>query len=144
MRLVIGTAMAVCLLAACGGGEPATTTETAESTPTEANDPSPDPTALPTPAQAQTPSALSLSCGGESFSVAFLENSATLVNDDGSHTELQMLAAGPTSEPGVATYTDGKISFARSGAGDAPGAIRFARGKMAWEDCVVEETAPPT
>lgn len=141
MRLLLSSVAALTLVAC--GGEPETPAPT-EPTPTEAADPSPDPTTLPTPAQAQTPAALSLSCGGESFSVAFMENSATMVNDDGSHTELQMMAAGPDAEPGVATYTDGKISFARSGAGDTPGSIRFARGKMAWEDCVVEEAAPPT
>lgn len=137
MRLVIGTCMSALLLAACGGETPAP----AEPAPTAAEDPSPDPTRLPTPAQAQTPAAMSLSCGGENFSVAFMDDHATQVNDDGSHTELPVMPPDANAEPGVTIYTDGRVTFARSG--DSPGSIRFARGRMAFVDCVVDEMAEP-
>jgi len=29
------------------------------------------------------------------------------------------------------------MSFAKSGGGDTPTVIRFARGRMAWQDCAI-------
>lgn len=139
-RLTVAIA-SVALLTACGGGEPAS--DTAAKTPVAETLPetAPDPTALPPPepAQAERIGAMNLSCGGEQFRVAFVDSTATLVNDDGSNTDLPLLAAGPDTEPGVQVFTDGKISFARKGGGDTPTAIRFARGRMAWQDCAIAQ-----
>jgi hypothetical protein len=140
-RLLAATISSVALLSACGGGEPATDTTAnapaAETLPETA----PDPTALPPPEplQADRIGAMNLSCGGEQFRVAFVDSNATLVNDDGSNTDLPLLPAGPESEPGVQVFTDGRISFAKKGGGDTPTEIRFARGRMAWIDCAIAQ-----
>lgn len=81
---------------------------------------------------------MNLNCGGESFRVAFLEAHAAIVSADGATTvELPVLQSGSSTEPGVKVYTDGKISFAKSGGGETPTVIRFARGRMAWQDCAI-------
>lgn len=132
------TAFAALLLAACGGNEPAPVTPVEPTPPAETPAAAaPDPTALDTPAQADRTGALSLLCGGSNMRVAFLDTHATVINDDGSNTELQKQPAGPDSEPGVDVFTDGKMSFAKSGGGDTQTVIRFARGRMAWQDCAI-------
>lgn len=99
----------------------------------------------PAPAEAATPApdarvaAMNLMCGGESFRVAFLETSATVVNADGSNTDLPRLAPDANAAPGVSTYTNGTLTFARSGGGDTPTVIRFARGRMAFQDCAIAQ-----
>ena len=138
MRAVIGTAMSALLLAACGGGEP---------TPTV-----PAPVVEPAPVEmpAETPPApmlgdgrigtINLMCGGESFRVAFLDTHAAIVSADGATTiELPKLEPSATSEPGVTTYTDGKQTFARSGGGDTATVIRYAKGRMAFQDCAIAQ-----
>lgn len=81
---------------------------------------------------------MNLMCGGESFRVAFLDTHAAIVSEDGATTvELPIQAAGPTTEPGVTLYTDGKQTFAKSGGGDTPTVIRYAKGKMAFQDCAI-------
>ncbi len=126
------------LLAACGG-EPAKPAEPTAPEPVAETPATPDPTALPTPALEQRVGTMNLLCGGATFRVAFLDTLATVVNDDGTNTELQKQPAGPDSEPGVDVYTDGKMSFAKSGGGDTPTVIRFARGRMAWQDCAIAQ-----
>lgn len=80
---------------------------------------------------------MQLSCGGQSFRVAFEETRAVLVEEDGQNTELPVLAASPTSEPGVTVFTNGMVSFSKQGGGDTPTVVRFARGRMAWQDCAI-------
>lgn len=133
MRAVIGTAMSALLLAACSGGEPAPAVP-AESAPVE----------LPVEAPLTVPDgrigAMNLMCAGESFRVAFLDTHAAIVSADGATTiELPKLAPGTTSEPGVTTYTDGKQTFAKSGGGDTPTIIRYAVGRMAFQDCAIAQ-----
>ncbi len=138
MRLVIATAMSALLLAACGGGEPA-----APVPPTAPVDVAP--AAEPAPPMLGDTSGgrigtINLNCGGETFRVAFLDTHAALVSADGASTvELPKLESGPTSEPGVDTYTDGMQTFAKSGGGDTPTVIRFARGRMAFTDCAIAQ-----
>lgn len=133
MRLVIGTAMSVCLLAACGGGEPAAPVAP---TPAVAPAPAPEPPAMP--ADSGRIGTMNLSCGGETFRVAFLETHAAIVSADATQTtELPVLPEGPTSEPGVTVYSDGMQQFAKSGGGDTPTLIRYAKGRMAWQECAI-------
>lgn len=125
MRLVMTTAMSVCLLAGCGGGEPAAPAAPAE----------PAPAAAPDGARTGT---MTVTCGGETFRVAFLDTHATIVDADGAQiAELPVLPADPASEPGVTVYSDGLQQFSKSGGGDTPAVIRYARGRMAWQDCAV-------
>lgn len=124
--LVLGVAT-VWLAAACGGGEPVAPAPAAAT---------PDPTMLPTPQQ-NAVAATSVTCDGQPYKVAFNDFGATLTYDDGATQELPLQPATADSEPGVRVYTDGNISFARSAAADSPAAIRFARGRLAWQDCAV-------
>lgn len=138
MRAVLSTTIAALLLAACGGGEPAPTV--------------PGPAVEPAPVEmpAETPPApdvadgrigtMNLTCGGESFRVAFLDTHAAIVSADGATTiELPKLEPSATSAPGVTTYTDGKQTFARSGGGDTATVIRYAVGRMAFQDCAIAQ-----
>lgn len=139
MRLVIATAMSALLLAACGGGEPA-----APAAPVEPAAPvDPAPAAEPaSPMLGDTSGGrigtMHLNCAGETFRVAFLDTHAAIVSEDGTQTtELPVLPAGPTSEPGVTVYSNGMQQFAKSGGGDTPTVIRYAKGRMAWQDCAI-------
>ncbi len=139
MRTVLISLGAALALAACGG-EPETPV---------ANEPAPETaeapeTAPPTPAIADTGGGrvgtMNLMCGGESFRVAFLDTHAAIVSEDGTQTiELPMLPAGATSEPGVAVYSNGMQQFAKSGGGDTPTVIRYAKARMAWQDCAIAQ-----
>lgn len=137
MRTVLISLGAALALAACGG-EPETPV---------ANEPAPETaeapeTAPPMPAMADTSGGrigtMNLMCGGESFRVAFLDTHAAIVSEDGTQTtELPMLPAGATSEPGVTVYSNGMQQFAKSGGGDTPTVIRYAKARMAWQDCAI-------
>ena len=62
------------------------------------------------------------------------------VSADGATTiELPKLEPSATSAPGVTTYTDGKQTFARSGGGDTATVIRYAVGRMAFQDCAIAQ-----
>jgi len=131
---VLGLATAF-LASACGGEPAAPAPEQPAETPPAAA--APDPTMLPTPQQNST-AALSVTCGGQPYSVAFTDFAATLTYDDGTTAELPQQPATADTEPGVTVYTNGQVSFAKSGAG-ASSVIRFARARMAWEDCVIAQ-----
>jgi len=123
-------------LAACGG-EPETPVP----------GPAPEPAAAPAAPEPAAPpmvgdriGAMNLMCGGESFRVAFLDTHAAVISADGASTvELPVLPAGPTSEPGVTVYSDGMQQFAKSGGMDKPTVIRYAKGRMAWQDCAIAQ-----
>lgn len=137
MRTVMISMASALALAACGG-EPATPV---------ASEPVPEPAAAsettpPTPAIPDASGGrigtMQLSCGGESFRVAFLDTHAAIVSEDGTQTtELPVLPAGDTSEPGVTVYSDGMQQFAKSGGMDTPTVIRYAKARMAWQDCAI-------
>ncbi len=138
MRAVLSTAIAALLLVACGGNEPAPTVPAV----------TPDPAPVEMPAEVPPPLAvpegrigtMNLTCGGESFRVAFLDTHAAIVSADGATTiELPKLEPSATSAPGVTTYTDGKRTFARSGGGDTATVIRYAVGRMAFQDCTIAQ-----
>lgn len=133
---IFAPALAALMLAsACGEGEPpATAPEPAAEAPPPAA--TPDPTMLPTP---QQNTAMTVTCGGQPYGLSFGEFAATLTYDDGAKAELAMQPATADSEPGVTVFTDGKVSIARSGGGDDPAVIRFARARMAWEDCAISQ-----
>jgi len=126
-------AASILVLAACAPKEEAPA-ETA-SAPTAATEP--PPAAEPTPAPETRIAAMNLMCGGEPFRVAFEDARAVVLNADGSNTELPKLEPSATSEPGVTSYTNGTMTFAKSGGGDTPTVIRFARGRMAFQDCAI-------
>jgi len=130
-RLVSALAL-MCLASACGGGEPATPAAEAHTEAPAAA--TPDPTMLPTPQQ-NAVAATGVTCDGQPYKVAFNDFSATLTYDDGATQELPALPPTAGSEPGVTVYTDTKISFSKSGGGGTPETIRFARGRLAWQDC---------
>jgi hypothetical protein len=136
MRSIVMMSASLALLAACGGETPAAPVE-----PTPPVEPAPvtaapDPTALETPAQADV-RGMSVMCGGSQMKVAFDATKAVVTNDDGTTIDLPAGPADANTEPGVTVYTDGKMSFAKSGGGDTPTVIRFARGRMAWQDCAI-------
>ncbi len=135
MRSLVMISASLALLAACGGETPAAPVEPTPpvATPETA---APDPTALQTPAQADA-AGMNLMCGGSPMKVSFQDAKAVVTNDDGTTTDLPVGPADATTEPGVTVYTDGKMSFAKSGGGDTPTVIRFARGRMAWQDCAI-------
>ena len=138
MRTVMLSLVGALALAACGG----------ELAAPAVNDPAPEPAAAPetppTPPIADTSGGrigtMQLSCGGESFRVAFLDTHAAIVSADGaSTTELPVLPEGPTSEPGVTVYSNGMQQFAKSGGGDTPTVIRYAKARMAWQACAIAQ-----
>ena len=138
MRAVLSTTIAALLLAACGGGEPAPIVPavTSEPAPVEMPAEAPPPLAVPE----GRIGTMNLTCGGESFRVAFLDTHAAIVSADGATTiELPKLRPSATSAPGVTTYTDGKQTFARSGGGDTATVIRYAVGRMAFQDCAIAQ-----
>lgn len=141
-RLFAATAAAALLLVACGGetapAAPVEPTPPAETMPPETA--APDPTALPLPAAGPSGvAAMNMLCGGATFRVAFVDTHAEVINDDGTITNLPVLALDANAAPGVTTYTDGKMTFAKSGGGDTATVIRFARGRMAFEDCAIAQ-----
>ena len=137
MRAVIGTAISALLLAACGGGDPASTVPAPAVEPAPVEMPAEAP---PAPMVADRIGTMNLMCGGESFRVAFLDTHAAIVSADGATTiELPKLEPSATSAPGVTTYTNGKQTFAKSGGGDTPTVIRYAVGRMAFQDCAIAQ-----
>lgn len=134
----LALAVSVLVLAACAPKEeaPAATTPA----PAASVEPAaPPPAAEPTPAPDTRVAAMNLMCSGEPFRVAFEDTRAVILNADGSNTELPKLEPSATSEPGVTTYTNGPLTFAKSGGGDTPTVIRFARGRMAFQDCAIAQ-----
>ena len=137
MRFVIGTAISALLLVACGGGEPAPTVPAPAIEPAPVDMPAEVP---PTPMPEGRIGTMNLMCGGESLRVAFLDTHAAIVSADGATTiELPKLEPSATSEPGVTIYTDGKQTFAKSGGGDTATVIRYAVGRMAFQDCAIAQ-----
>ena len=128
----------VLVLAACGGPEPlkADAPSAQEAGPKPTATP-PDPAALP--AGDVRVGVINLMCGGDSFRVAFEDQRAVLVSDDGGTTELRLLPPAAGAAPGVATFTDGRVSFYKSGGGETPTIVRFARGRMAAQDCAIAQ-----
>lgn len=132
-QIFVPALAALLFASACGEGEPPATAPepVAEAPPPAAT---PDPTMLPTP---QQDTAMTVTCGGQPYGLSFGEFAATLTYDDGAKAELPMQPATADSEPGITVFSDGKVSIARSG--DTPAVIRFARARMAWEDCAVSQ-----
>jgi hypothetical protein len=134
MRVILGLAAAV-VLAACEKPE----TPAAEPVPPVsemvASAPEGVPAASPTP-DTRT-AALQLSCDGDSFRVAFEDARAVVVTVDGGSTELARLDVQPAAPVGVATYTNGMITFTREGGQGAATVIRYAKGRMAFQDCAI-------
>ena len=135
VAMLIGAGL---VLAACS---PSPATPSAEP-PSTAAQPVPAPAAEPAPA-ASTPEqrmgTMNLSCSGETFRVAFEDTRAVVVNADGSNTELPKLPPDANTAPGVAVYTDGKTTFTKQGGGDTPTIIKYAKARMAFQDCAIAQ-----
>jgi hypothetical protein len=82
---------------------------------------------------------MNLMCGGESFRVAFEDARAVVINADGSNTELAKLPADANAAPGVDSFTDGKMTFTKQGGRDTPTVIKYAKGRMALQDCALAQ-----
>ena len=95
------------VLAACGGPEPlkadVPTAEEAAPKPTATP---PDVAALPTPETRVA--AMNMVCGGDTFRVAFEDQRAVVVNDDGS---LTPITADAPARPGQTIVFDQALSF---------------------------------
>jgi hypothetical protein len=52
---------------------------------------------------------------------------------------LPRLEPQPGAPAHVATYTNGVLTFTREGGGDTPMVIKFARGRMAFQDCSIAQ-----
>jgi hypothetical protein len=141
MRLVLMTAFAVATLAACNPQTQAIPADAGDTPPAAETpaEPAPPPSETVAPAPDARIGTMNLMCGGESFRVAFLDTQATVVNADGSNTDLPLLAPDANAAPGVSTYTNGTMTFAKSGGGDTATVIRFARGRMAFQDCAIAQ-----
>lgn len=137
MRSLVMMSASLVFLAACGGETPAAPVEPAPPVEPSPATAIPDPTTLKTPAIADASGAMNLLCGGTQMKVAFQDAKAVVTHDDGTTTDLPVSTGDAPIEPGAAIYTDGKASFAKSGGGDTPTVIRFARGRMAWQDCAI-------
>jgi len=135
VRLIVAASVSGLLIAACAPKEPAVETPATETPATAA----PAAAAPATPAPETRIGAMQLSCGGESFRVAFEDERAVLVNADGSNTELARNIPADMPMSGQALYTDGKLTFTKEGGGDKPTVIKFARGRMAFQDCVIAQ-----
>lgn len=91
------------------------------------------------PAPETRVAAANLMCGGESFRVAFEDTRAVVINADGSNAELAKLPADANSAPGVDTFTNGMMTFTKQGGGDTATVIKYAKGRMAFQDCAIAQ-----
>jgi len=124
MLKLIVPGLAALALAACSGAPAADKTAAAE--PATAD-------AAATTARASYPDkAFKLMCGSEHIEVHFTDLEAHVTEASGAILTLTRLDGGPAS------YTNGRMTFARAGEGDA---ISFARGRMALQNC--SEMAAP-
>lgn len=126
IRLFAATASAALLMSACSGAMPAPVAPIA-------------PAAAPPAAGVVTVAAMNLMCGGTSFRVSFQKTQAEVINDDGTTISLPLLAPAADAEPGVATYTDGRMTFVKSGGRETSTVVRFARGRMAFQNCAIAQ-----
>lgn len=79
-----------------------------------------------------------MTCGTDTFRVAFEAARAVVVGPDGSNMELPLLEAQPgTSPTAVKTFTNGVVTFTREETPDGASHVKFARGRMAFQECVV-------
>jgi hypothetical protein len=135
-RLVFVAAFSGLLIAACS---PKEATPSAEP-PVSAGQPVPQPAAEPaTPTLDTRMAAMNLMCGGESFRVAFEDSRAVVVNADGSNIELARLPADANSAPGIDTFTNGMMTFTKQGGGDTATIIKYAKGRVAFQDCAIAQ-----
>lgn len=141
MRAVGIVVVSALLLSACG--------KTEAPAPTPAQPAPAEPAPPPAEPAASTPDtrigAIEMTCGGETFRVAFEATRAVVVGPDGSNMDLPLLgdqpgASAPTSSLGVKTYTNGVMTFTRETAADSASVVRFARGRMAFQECVLAQT----
>ncbi len=141
LRLVLIAAVSSVLAVACAPKEEAPPPAAEVPAGSQAA-PVSDPASAPTPA-APAPETrmgtMQVSCGGESFRVAFEDTRAVVVNADGSNTELTRLEPQPGAPAGVVTYTNGMMTFTKEGGKDTATVVKYARGRMAFQDCAIAQ-----
>jgi hypothetical protein len=75
-----------------------------------------------------------LVCGSDTFKVDFGDKAATVWLADKSSASLSKLEQ-PAAAGRATVYTNGAMTFTRLETPGAPPVIKFARGKMAFEEC---------
>jgi hypothetical protein len=75
-----------------------------------------------------------MSCGGETFKVDFGDKAANVTSSDKSSASLPLLER-PSAAGAAKVYTNGVMTFTRLEPAGAAPIIKFARGRMAFEDC---------
>jgi hypothetical protein len=77
----------------------------------------------------------SLTCGGETFKVDFGNSAATVALPDNTSANLPKLEQ-PQAAGAATVYSDGHMTFTRLETAGLPPLVKFARGKMAFQECV--------
>ena len=75
-----------------------------------------------------------VACGEETFKVDFGEKAATVTGSDQANNTLPLLEA-PNAAGAAKVYSNGAMTLTRLTPAGAPAVIRFARGRMAFQDC---------
>jgi hypothetical protein len=75
-----------------------------------------------------------LVCGADTFKVDFGDRAATVTSSDGSSANLARLEQ-PAAAGTATVYTNGLMTFTRLETPGAAPVIKFARGKMAFQEC---------
>jgi len=78
--------------------------------------------------------ALQLRCGEDSFRVVFEETRAIII-DGAMETVLTRLDGSP-----VSTYTNGRMTFTKTGGKETPTEVSFSRGRMVPVKCYIAQT----
>ena len=75
-----------------------------------------------------------MACGEETFKVDFGDQAATVTGSDKANSTLPLLESSKAA--GAAkVYSNGALTFTRLTPSGAPPVIKFARGRMAFQDC---------
>jgi len=78
--------------------------------------------------------ALQLRCGEESFRVVFEQDRAVVIESDG-ETVLARLQGAPAD-----TFTNGRMTFTKSGGKETATEVAFGRGRMVPVKCFIAQT----
>jgi hypothetical protein len=77
----------------------------------------------------------SLTCSGETFKIDFGDKAATVMLPDNTSANLPKLEQ-PQAAGAATVYSNGRMTFTRLETAGLPPLVKFARGKMAFQECV--------